>query len=62
MKTKVYLLENSTEALRACLTVEKTIPCFTSRTYSSDRTYFEYEIQCREQDLPFVERTLAPHV
>lgn len=62
MKTKIYLLDNSPEAQQACSVVEMTIPCFASRTYSSDRTAFEYEIQCREEDLPFVERMLAPHV
>ena len=62
MRTKVYLINNSSDAQQACSTVEKAIPCFTSRTYAPDRTTFEYEIQCREEDLPFVERTLAPYV
>ena len=62
MKTKVYLINNSSEAQQACSAVEMTIPCFASRTYAPDRTSFEYEIQCREQDLPLVERMLAPYV
>lgn len=62
MKTVCYLIGNTPEALQACHDVEMAIPCFTFRTYRSDRTSFEYEIQCREEDLPFVERVLAPHV
>ena len=62
MRTVCYLIGNTPEALQACHDVEMAIPCFTSRTYAPDRTSFEYEIQCREQDLPFVEHALAPHV
>lgn len=62
MKTLCYLIENTSEALKACQDVEKTIPCFTSRRYRPDRSAFEFEIQCREADAAFVERMLAPHV
>lgn len=62
MKKKVYILEPTNEALNTCAEIINRIPCFSLREYSPSRETLEFTIECREQDLPFVERMLAPYV
>lgn len=60
MKKVCYLL--NTYGINAVMTkIEDTFPCFINgHRFSSE--FYEVEIECREDDLPAIERMLAPYV
>lgn len=58
MKKVVYSIEKSAELNQTMRIIELLIPCFVS--YDEEKK--ELEIECREYDVPFVERMLAPYV
>jgi hypothetical protein len=61
MTTKGYLLETSLAAWQAVERVVMDFPCFLRKAVCGD-SYIELEIQCRDEDLPAIERRLAPFV
>ena len=62
MRTKSYLLPwESTDCLMAVRRIEMTIPCFTV-ILDKDEDWYEVTITCREEDVAYVERELAPYV
>lgn len=61
MTKKVYYLFPCAEVELAINEIHRRIPCF-SHISELAEDYFVYEIQCRDADLPFVEKMLAPFV
>lgn len=61
MTTKCYFLDNSDACARAIDYITNTIPCFI-REFFIDKKNITLTIECRDADLAFVERTLAPYV
>ena len=61
MTTKCYFLDNSDAAILAIDYIIDAIPCFI-RELSIDKKTITFTIECRDADLTFVERTLAPYV
>jgi hypothetical protein len=61
MTTKGYLLETSLAAYKAVEKICNDFPCFLRKAVVGD-SYVEVEIQCRDEDLPAIERRLAPFV
>lgn len=61
MTTKCYFLDNSDACARAIDYIANAIPCFI-REFFIDKNNITLTIECRDADLAFVERTLAPYV
>ena len=61
MTTKCYFLDNSDAAVRTIDYITNVIPCFI-REFLNDKETLTITIECRDYDLAFVERTLAPYV
>ena len=62
MRTKAYLLSwEDTNCLMAVRKIEMAIPCFIV-ILNKDEDWFEVTITCREEDIAYVERELAPYV
>lgn len=62
MRTKSYLLPwENVDCLMAVRRIEMTIPCFTV-ILDKDEDWYEVTITCREEDVAYVERELAPYV
>lgn len=61
MTTKCYYLTNSDACARAIDYIANVIPCFI-REFFIDKNGITLTIECRDYDLAFVERTLAPYV
>lgn len=61
MTTKCHFLENSDSCARAIDHIANAIPCFI-RELLIDKETITVTIECRDYDLAFVERTLAPYV
>ena len=61
MTTKCYFLDNSDAAVRTIDYITNAIPCFI-RELLIDKETITVTIECRDADLAFVERTLAPYV
>lgn len=61
MATKCYFLDNSDACARAIDYITNAIPCFI-REFFIDKKNITLTIECRDADLAFVERTLAPYV
>lgn len=62
MITKCYLLNaNDNKVVKAITRICDLIPCFIdAKTVSENR--FEFTIRCRQEDIVYVERVLAPFV
>ena len=61
MTIKCYFLENSDSCVRAIDYITNAIPCFI-RELLVTNDGITLTIECRDADLAFVERTLAPYV
>ena len=61
MTTKCYFLDNSDACVRVIDYIANAIPCFI-REFFIDKKNITLTIECRDADLAFVERTLAPYV
>lgn len=61
MTTKCYFLENSDSCACAIDHIIDAIPCFI-RVLLFTNDGITLTIECRDADLAFVERTLAPYV
>lgn len=62
MKTKTYSLPwENVDCLMAIRRIEMNIPCFTL-IRDTDDDWYEVTITCREEDVVYVERELAPYV
>lgn len=61
MTTKVYNVEITTRAIKAIQSLEENIPCFVNYT-EKDTERYTVVIRCREEDVAYVERVLAPYV
>lgn len=61
MIIKCYIIENSAECATAIKAMEAKIPCFSTLDLL-DEDSIEYTISCREEDVVFVEKTLAEFV
>lgn len=61
MTTKCYFLENSDSCARAIDHIANAIPCFIHELLITNDGII-VTIECRDYDLAFVERTLAPYV
>ena len=61
MTTKCYFLENSDSCVRTIDYITNVIPCFI-RELLIPNDSITLTIECRDYDLAFVERTLAPYV
>lgn len=61
MTTKCYFLDNSAATVLAIDYITDAIPCFI-RELLIDKETITLTIECRDYDLAFVERTLAPYV
>lgn len=61
MTTKCYYLINSDACARTIDYIANVIPCFI-REFFIDKNGITLTIECRDYDLAFVERTLAPYV
>lgn len=63
MVKKVYIVESCAEMELAVKEIENRIPCFDGFEYPKwNSDCILYWINCREPDLPFVEKMLAPFV
>ena len=62
MKKMCYYVECDSAAELAINEIRDRIPCFINTKLSIDGEYMTFEIECREQDIPFVERMIAPFV
>lgn len=62
MITKCYLLNSNDEkVVKAITKICDNIPCFIDvNTVSTNR--FEFTIRCRQEDIVYVEKVLAPFV
>ena len=60
MKTLSVWCETCDELIVATWKIEQHIPCWVSKTTSGKHTLVE--VTCREEDMAYVERTLAPYV
>lgn len=60
MTIKCYYLTNSDACTRAINYIADAIPCFIHEFIDKDD--ITLTIECRDADLAFVERTLAPYV
>lgn len=61
MTLKGYFLKDSFDACRALDYLANAIPCFVS-TIKMYRGSIYVEIECRNEDVPTIERVLAPYV
>lgn len=61
MKKSVYYIENSTTLQGVLATLEDIIPCFITRE-PIEMGWLEVSITARQEDLPTVEKYLAPLV
>ena len=61
MIIKCCIIENSAECANAIKEMESRIPCFSSLDLL-DENSIEYTISCREEDVIYVEKTLAEFV
>lgn len=61
MTTKCYFLDNTDAAARAVDYLANLIPCFI-RDLLVTKEGLTVTIECRDADLPTVERILAPYV
>lgn len=61
MAIKCYLLENTSAAGNAITHIANMIPCFFHELIIAEEN-LAITIECRDYDLAFVERTLAPYV
>lgn len=62
MITKCYLLNSGDEkVVKAITKICDNIPCFID-TKSVSKNRFEFSIRCRQEDIRFVEKILAPFV
>lgn len=59
MTTKCYLIDCNDYNLAVITNLEMAIPCFISLDIYDDGN-IEFTIVCRNEDIPFVEKTLAP--
>lgn len=62
MTTKVYYVIATEDVLNAFKTIKNTIPCFIQIVLEDNDTIYHCSIQCREEDVAYVERVLAPYV
>ena len=63
MITKEYMLDSRGGAYEACKEIQRTIPCFLNVIEAYDEfDFFHLVIKCRQEDLPYVERTIAEFV
>lgn len=65
MKTVEYGIVNNLLAGMALQAIANRIPCFIhveNKDPENTQTFINIAIECREADLPFVERVLAPFV
>ena len=61
MLTKVYYIENSEALEKALNLIQETIPCFINSEFI-EMNYSSVLIKARQEDFPFIEKTLAPLV
>ena len=63
MITKEYMLDSCGGAYEACKEIQRTIPCFLNVIEAYDGfDFFHLVLKCRQEDLPYVERTIAEFV
>lgn len=62
MKKMCYYVECDSAVELAINEIRECIPCFISTKLSIDGEYMIFEIECREQDISFVERMISPFV
>ena len=61
MEKKVYYITNSAELNEALRGIKRIVPCFINREYI-EMDLSEVEIIARTEDIPFIEKMLAPLV
>lgn len=61
MENKVYYFEDTEEITKVLVTIGNAIPCF-MRPSIIEMGWIEVSIQCRAEDLAYVENMLAPFI
>lgn len=59
MTKTVYFLPYSAEINEVISKIFRAIPCWTARNNINSK-FFKLEVECRAEDVGFVEKTLAP--
>lgn len=61
MEHKAYFLDNNAQTMSICQDIMYMIPCFTQIEIKNEN-YFIFSIECRKEDIRFVEEKLAPFI